>query len=162
MLLQNPFLPPGAVTAGMWGNRFSLLVDQTPSCFHYTPGELFLSMGTNSKAGHIHLPHAYSLRKAQLTALAHSQSILAEKGSSPLSAGWPWPCSAQRPPLCAKGMSLPHVDPKGAPVSGRARAGRWEGNSPPLTFFTFISAGLDFFLRTKLDLQAKSVCSGSV
>lgn len=46
----------------------------------------------------------------------------------------------------------------GTGVAGRGRAGRWESNSPLLAFFfTFIGSGLDYFLRTKLELQAESV-----
>lgn len=64
VVLQNPFLPPGAVAVSTEGQD-SPLMEQPPSCFGPTPGEHFLSMG----AAHIHLPHAHNLRKAKLAAL---------------------------------------------------------------------------------------------
>ena len=163
MLLHNPFLPLRAVAAGMGRDRIFLLTEQAPSCFGHAPGEPLLLKRGDSKVDHIHLPRAYSLPKAKLTALAHSQLALAERGV-PLSELVGLSFALPGDPLSVpRGPASPHVVPKrGTGVSGRARAGRWERNSPLLPFLPLISAGLDFFLITKSKLQAKSACSRSV
>lgn len=76
VVLQNPFLPPGAVAVALRGQD-SPLMEQAPNCFGPTPREHFLSMG----ATRIHVPRAHNLRKAKLAALTFPG-----KGSSTLSA----------------------------------------------------------------------------
>jgi len=100
-------------------------------CFGHAPA-LFLSSGEGCKADHIHVPH---LMKAKLTAL-HAHSL---------------PKGEEAPP---------RVPQRGTCVSGKARAERWERNSSLLVLFCFLpllSAGLDFFLRTKMELQTVTV-----
>lgn len=95
MLLHSLFLPPRAVAAGVEGGGKAA----------GTKGEPFLWKRGDSKAGLVHLPHAHSLMRAKLAALAGSQSTWAENGASPLSAGLLRP-HFTGPPLCAKEMNL--------------------------------------------------------
>lgn len=111
-------------------------MEQAPSCFGHAPGEPFLLKRGDSKADHIYLPHAHSPRKAKLTALAHSQSALAERGvplSQLVGLGHTLPGD---PPSVLRGPAFPHVVLKGAPVcQGEPGLGGGKGIHPRLLVF---------------------------